>query len=165
MTVPNCLESPRHGYTPCRGDGFRALLSSGFLPTVFPVRAPELRTEVQYARTEAWYRHTQAWFVRTKAWYGESARHFLFQRAASPLLSPSVNKQAGDNAVSPAPLNKTYRPAAETAGPYKACSIRFSTTVADISRLAASGITNDRGPSMTSSVTIIPRRTGRQCMK
>ena len=41
----------------------------------------------------------------------------------------------------------------------------FRTTVAEISRLAASGITIDCGLSMTSSVTIIFLRTGRQCMK
>ena len=43
--------------------------------------------------------------------------------------------------------------------------IRLMTVSAEISRLAASGITRERGPSMTSSVTIILRRTGRQCMK
>ena len=42
--------------------------------------------------------------------------------------------------------------------------MRFSTTVAEISRLAASGITNEVGASITSSLTIILRRTGRQCM-
>jgi hypothetical protein len=31
--------------------------------------------------------------------------------------------------------------------------------------LAASGITSERGDSITSSVTIMLRRTGRQCMK
>jgi hypothetical protein len=41
----------------------------------------------------------------------------------------------------------------------------FNTTVAEISRLAASGITIDCGLSITSSVTIIFRLTGRQCMK
>ena len=44
-------------------------------------------------------------------------------------------------------------------------SKRFSTTVAEISRFPASSMTRERGPSMTSSVTIIPRLTGRQCMK
>lgn len=48
---------------------------------------------------------------------------------------------------------------------YKLSSIRFRTTVAEISRFAASGITNDCGLSITSSVTIMLRRTGRQCMK
>ena len=42
---------------------------------------------------------------------------------------------------------------------------RLSTTWAEISRLAASGITRLRGDSITSSVTIMLRRTGRQCMK
>ena len=41
----------------------------------------------------------------------------------------------------------------------------LSTTCAEISRLAASGITSERGDSITSSVTIMLRRTGRQCMK
>ena len=41
----------------------------------------------------------------------------------------------------------------------------FKTTVAEISRLAASGITSDVGASITSSLTIMLRRTGRQCMK
>lgn len=41
----------------------------------------------------------------------------------------------------------------------------FKTTVAEISRLAASGMTIDCGLSMISSVTIMLRRTGRQCMK
>ena len=41
----------------------------------------------------------------------------------------------------------------------------LSTTCAEISRLAASGMTSERGDSMTSSVTIMLRRTGRQCMK
>lgn len=40
----------------------------------------------------------------------------------------------------------------------------LSTTVAEISRLAASGMTSERGDSITSSVTIMLRRTGRQCM-
>lgn len=44
-------------------------------------------------------------------------------------------------------------------------SMRLITTSAEISRLAASGITKLRGLSMTSSVTMRPRRTGRQCMK
>ena len=43
-------------------------------------------------------------------------------------------------------------------------SIRLMTTEAEISRLAASGITSESGLSMTSSVTIRPRLTGRQCM-
>lgn len=43
-------------------------------------------------------------------------------------------------------------------------SILFITTSAEISRLAASGITSELGLSITSSVTIRPRRTGRQCM-
>ena len=43
--------------------------------------------------------------------------------------------------------------------------MRLSTTWQEISRLAASGITSERSPSITSSVTIILRRTGRQCMK
>ena len=42
---------------------------------------------------------------------------------------------------------------------------RLSTTWADISRFAASGITSERDDSITSSVTIMLRRTGRQCMK
>ena len=46
-----------------------------------------------------------------------------------------------------------------------ASNSRFNTTVAEISRFAASGITNERGDSITSSVTIILRRTGRQCIK
>ena len=48
---------------------------------------------------------------------------------------------------------------------YRLSSIRLSTTVAEISRLAASGMTMEVGASMTSSVTIMLRRTGRQCMK
>ena len=48
---------------------------------------------------------------------------------------------------------------------FKSWSILFKTTVAEISRLAASGITSEVGASITSSVTIILRRTGRQCMK
>ncbi len=43
--------------------------------------------------------------------------------------------------------------------------IRLSTTVAEISRLAASGMTMLCGDSITSSVTIMLRRTGRQCIK
>ncbi len=39
-----------------------------------------------------------------------------------------------------------------------ASSMRLSTTVAEISRLAASGITSDVGASITSSVTIMLRR-------
>jgi len=59
-----------------------------------------------------------------------------------------------------------YTPLAGQMGEgYNASSIRLSTTVAEISRLAASGMTNDCGLSITSSVTIILRRTGRQCMK
>ena len=50
-------------------------------------------------------------------------------------------------------------------GFYNDSSIRLSTTVAEISRLAASGITKERGDSITSSVTIILRRTGKQCIK
>ena len=58
-----------------------------------------------------------------------------------------------------------------TGGKYKgyyyfnSCNMRFKTTVAEISRLAASGMTSEVGASMTSSVTIMLRRTGRQCMK
>ena len=48
---------------------------------------------------------------------------------------------------------------------YSDSSIRLMTTSAEISRLAASGITRLFLLSMTSSVTISPRRTGRQCMK
>ena len=44
-------------------------------------------------------------------------------------------------------------------------SSRLSTTWAEISRFAASGITSERGDSITESVTIMLRRTGRQCMK
>ena len=47
---------------------------------------------------------------------------------------------------------------------YSDSRTRLSTTWAEISRLAASGMTSELGPSMTSSVTIRPRRTGRQCM-
>ena len=43
--------------------------------------------------------------------------------------------------------------------------MRFSTTWAEISRLAASGITSEVEASITSSLTIMLRRTGRQCMK
>lgn len=56
-------------------------------------------------------------------------------------------------------------PLTENPDSYKDSSIRFSTTVAEISRLAASGITRDCGLSITSSVTIMLRRTGKQCMK
>ena len=48
---------------------------------------------------------------------------------------------------------------------YNLSRMRLRTTWAEISRLAASGMTRERGPSMTSSVTMRPRRTGRQCMK
>lgn len=48
---------------------------------------------------------------------------------------------------------------------YSASNILFSTTVAEISRLAASGMTRLCGLSITSSVTIMLRRTGRQCIK
>ena len=48
---------------------------------------------------------------------------------------------------------------------YRLSNTRLSTTSALISRLAASGITRLWSLSMTSSVTIKPRRTGRQCMK
>lgn len=48
---------------------------------------------------------------------------------------------------------------------YRLSSMRLMTTWADISLLAASGMTRLRGPSITSSVTMRPRRTGRQCMK
>ena len=44
-------------------------------------------------------------------------------------------------------------------------NIFFNTVCAEISRLAASGITMLCGLSITSSVTIMLRRTGRQCMK
>ena len=47
----------------------------------------------------------------------------------------------------------------------KSSSKRFKTTVAEISRLAASGITSERGDSITLSVTIMLRRTGKQCIK
>ena len=47
---------------------------------------------------------------------------------------------------------------------YKASSIRLMTTEQEISRLAASGMTRLLGLSMTSSVTMRFRRTGRQCM-
>ena len=40
----------------------------------------------------------------------------------------------------------------------------FKTTVAEISRLAASGITSDVGASITSSLTIMLRRSGSQCL-
>ena len=50
-------------------------------------------------------------------------------------------------------------------GQSKPSKIRFNTTVAEISRLAASGMTIDCGLSITSSVTIIFRRTGKQCIK
>ena len=48
---------------------------------------------------------------------------------------------------------------------YKLSSILFSTTCAEISRFAASGITMEVGDSITSSVTIMFLLTGRQCMK
>ena len=48
---------------------------------------------------------------------------------------------------------------------YRLSNTRLSTTSALISRFAASGITRLWSLSMTSSVTIKPRRTGRQCMK
>ena len=48
---------------------------------------------------------------------------------------------------------------------FKSCNNLFNTTVAEISRLAASGMTSEVGASITSSVTIMLRRTGRQCMK
>ena len=48
---------------------------------------------------------------------------------------------------------------------YRLSSMRLMTTWADISLLAASGMTRLRGLSITSSVTMRPRRTGRQCMK
>ena len=44
-------------------------------------------------------------------------------------------------------------------------NIFFNTVWAEISRFAASGMTMLCGLSITSSVTIIFRRTGRQCMK
>ena len=44
-------------------------------------------------------------------------------------------------------------------------SMRFITTWAEISRLAASGMTRLCGESITSSETIMLRLTGRQCMK
>ena len=47
---------------------------------------------------------------------------------------------------------------------YSASSMRLMTTSAEISRLAASGMTSELADSITSSVTISPRRTGRQCM-
>lgn len=48
---------------------------------------------------------------------------------------------------------------------FRPSSSRLSTTWAAISRFAASGITSERGDSITSSVTIMLRLTGRQCMK
>ncbi len=47
---------------------------------------------------------------------------------------------------------------------YSASSIRLITTSALISRLAASGMTREFLLSITSSVTMRPRRTGRQCI-
>ena len=44
-------------------------------------------------------------------------------------------------------------------------NIFFNTVWAEISRFAASGMTMLCGLSITSSVTIMLRRTGRQCMK
>ena len=48
---------------------------------------------------------------------------------------------------------------------YRDMRIFFSTVWAEISRLAASGMTMLLGLSITSSDTIMLRRTGRQCMK
>lgn len=48
---------------------------------------------------------------------------------------------------------------------FKSSRMRLSTTCADISRLAASGITSEWSLSITSSLTIILRRTGKQCIK
>ena len=48
---------------------------------------------------------------------------------------------------------------------YNPIKIFFNTVCSEISRLAASGMTMLCGLSITSSVTIILRRTGRQCMK
>lgn len=48
---------------------------------------------------------------------------------------------------------------------YNDSNRRFNTTVAEISRLAASGMTKEVGASITSSDTIIFLRTGKQCMK
>lgn len=47
---------------------------------------------------------------------------------------------------------------------YMLSSILFITTEHDISLFAASGITSELALSITSSVTMSPRRTGRQCM-
>ena len=43
-------------------------------------------------------------------------------------------------------------------------TLQNGSTSAEISRLAASGMTSEFGLSITSSVTMRPRRTGRQCM-
>ena len=52
------------------------------------------------------------------------------------------------------------------AGGYLSISrrISFKTVCAETMRLAASGMTIERGLSITSSVTIMFLRTGRQCM-
>ena len=63
------------------------------------------------------------------------------------------------------PVRRCPGAAAHEARDQRLSSIRLMTTVADISRLAASGMTSERGDSMTSSVTIMLRLTGRQCMK
>ena len=48
---------------------------------------------------------------------------------------------------------------------HRLCNIFLMTVCTDTTRLAASGITILRSESITSSETIMFRRTGRQCMK
>ena len=83
------------------------------------------------------------------------ARRLGHKRIALP--HPAINDRKQDSAM-------MYEYLSGQTG-YRLSNMRLRTTVAEISRLAASGMTSDCGLSITSSVTIMLRRTGRQCMK